>query len=103
MTSGFRRVDDLGASMSNDQSFFALGRTPPAARTPRPTEHLWAILDGRQYDGELLDHGTWGVEFQVLYELAWFYGRRWPTHELARAEADERKAVYLRDGGVLIG
>jgi hypothetical protein len=43
------------------------------------------------------------VEFQVLYEREWYYGRRWPTRELALAEADERKAVYSRDGGVLIG
>jgi hypothetical protein len=43
------------------------------------------------------------VEFQVLRDLEWFYGRRWPSRELALAEADDRKAAYLRDGGVLIG
>ena len=51
----------------------------------------------------LADHGTWGVEFQVLRELEFLYGRRWPTRELAIAEADERKAQYLRESGTLIG
>jgi hypothetical protein len=61
--------------MSDDQPFFAPNRPPAPPRTPRPTEHLWAIRrNGRQYDGELLNHGTWGVEFQVLYELAWLQG-----------------------------
>jgi hypothetical protein len=51
-----------------DEPFFAPGRTPAPPRVPRPTEHLWAIRrNSRQYDGEPLDHGTWGVEFQVLY------------------------------------
>ena len=77
----------------SDQPYYAPNRTPDAPRQPRPTEHLWAIrLDGRQYDGELIDHGIWGVEFQVLYELEWFYGQRWSTRELALAEADDRKA-----------
>ena len=64
--------------MADDQPFFAPNRPPAPARTPLLTEHLWAIRrNGRQYgqyDGELLDHGTWGVEFQVLYELESFYG-----------------------------
>jgi hypothetical protein len=90
--------------MSDQQPFYAPNRLPPPARTPRLTEHLWALRkDGRQYDGELLDHGTWGVEFQVRYELSWFYGHRWPTRELALVEAEDRKAEYLREGGVLIG
>jgi hypothetical protein len=29
------------------------------------------------------------------------YGRRWATRALALKEADEQKARYLRDGGVL--
>jgi hypothetical protein len=29
------------------------------------------------------------------------YGRRWATRALALAEADERKAQYLGEGGVL--
>ena len=53
----------------SEQPYYAPNRQPDAPRTKRQTEHLWAIrLDGRQYDGELLDHGTWGVEFQVLYD-----------------------------------
>jgi hypothetical protein len=30
------------------------------------------------------------------------YGRRWATSALALEEADERRAQYLREGGVLI-
>ena len=33
-----------------------------------------------------------GVEFQVRCDCEWFYGRRWPTRELALAEAEEWKA-----------
>ena len=67
-------------------------------------EHLWTILkNGRRYDGELHDHGRSGVEFQVLRDLELSYGRRWRTRELAMTDADERKAQYLREGGILIG
>ena len=89
--------------MMRDQPFYVPGRmvSPAPARS---AEHLWANRkDVRQYDGELRDHGTWGVEFQGLRELEFVYGRRWPTRALAIAEADERKAQYLREGGILIG
>lgn len=90
--------------MSDDQPFTAPNRKPAPPRQPRPAEHLWAIRkDGRQYDAELRDHGKWGVEFQVFRELEFLYGRRWPTRELAIAEADERKMQYMREGGILIG
>lgn len=90
--------------MSDDQPFYVPNRPPAPPRQPRPTEHLWAIRkDGRQYDCELLDHGTQGIEVQVLCDLDWFYGHRCESRELAIAEADERRARYLREGGVLIG
>lgn len=89
--------------MSDDQPYYAPNRKPEPARQPKPTEHLWAIRkDGRQYDGELRDHGTWGVEFQVLCDLEWFYGHRHESRDLALLEADRRKAEYLREGGVLV-
>jgi hypothetical protein len=31
------------------------------------------------------------------------FGRRWATRALALEEADEQKARYLREGGVLVG
>jgi len=31
-----------------------------------------------------------------------FYGRRWATRALALKKADEQKARYLREGGVII-
>ena len=89
--------------MSDEQPFTAPNRKPPPPRPPRPTEHLWAIRqDGRQYDGELLDHGEWGVEFLVRCDREWFYGHRHDSRALALAEAEDRKAEYLRDGGVVI-
>lgn len=80
--------------------FYAPNRKPPPARKATPGEHVWSIRqDGKQYDGELRTHREWGVEFQVLCDREWFYGRRWPTRERALAEAEERKAEYLREGG----
>jgi hypothetical protein len=58
--------------------------------------------DGRQLDCELRDHGEWGVEVQVYREREFLYGRRCATRALALEEADEQKARYLREGGVLI-
>lgn len=66
-------------------------------------EHLWAVRkDGRQLDCELRDHGAWGMEVQVYREREFLYGRRFTTCALALKEADEQKAQYLREGGVLI-
>jgi hypothetical protein len=39
---------------------------------------------------------------QIFRDAEFLYGRRWPTRAVALEEADERKAQYLRDGGVLI-
>ena len=55
-----------------------------------------------QLDCELRNHGEWGVEVQVYREREFLYGRRWATKALALEEADEQKARYLREGGVLI-
>jgi hypothetical protein len=86
----------------NDEPFYAPNRTT-ASRQRQPGEHLWAVRkDGRQLDCELRDHGAWGVEVQVYREGEFLYGRRWASRALALAEADERKAQYLREGGVLI-
>jgi hypothetical protein len=43
-----------------------------------------------------------GIEQQVYRALKFLYGRRWATRALALEEAEEQKARYLRDGGVLI-
>jgi len=42
------------------------------------------------------------VEVQVYREGELVYGRRWANRARPLEEADERKAQYLRDGGVLI-
>ena len=87
----------------SDPSFNALDGTTTAPRQSRPCEHLWAVRkDGRQIDCELYDRGVWGVEVQIYRELEFRYGRRWATRALALDEADQRKAQYLLEGGVLI-
>jgi hypothetical protein len=86
----------------NDEPFYAPNRAT-APRQRQPGEHLWAIRkEGRQLDCELRDHGTWGVEVQVYREGEFLYGRRWASRALALEEAGERKAQYLREGGVLL-
>ena len=87
--------------MSEDQPFYAPNRVATQTRTTRPREHLWAIRrTGRQYDCEVIDHGTWGIEVRMLRDLEWFYGHRRASRELAVAEGEERKAQYLREGGI---
>ena len=86
----------------SDRPFYAPNRTT-APRQPRVGEHLWAIQkDGRQLACELRDDGAAGIEVQVYRDRELLYGRRWATRALALEEADERKAQYLSEGGVLI-
>ena len=86
----------------SDQPFYAPNRTT-APRQPPPGEHLWSVSkNGRQLECELRDDGAWGVEVQVTRAGEFLYGLRFVTLALALAEADARKAQYLREGGVLI-
>ena len=91
-------MDDLDADMSEDESFFAPNRAATPTREPRPREHLWAIRrNGRQYDCELLDHGTWGIEVQVLRDLEWFYGHRCESRELDRGRPGRHRLRAAED------
>jgi hypothetical protein len=86
----------------SDQPFYAPNRTI-APRQPRAGEPLWTVeKDGRQLGCELRDDGEAGVEVQMSRDGEFLYGRRWATRELALAKADEQKAQYLREGGVLL-
>jgi hypothetical protein len=86
----------------SDQPFYAPNRTTPP-RQPRAGEPLWTIQkDGRRLACELRDDGEAGVEVQVSRDGELLYGRRWANRALALEEADERKAQYLSEGGVLI-
>jgi hypothetical protein len=86
----------------SDQPFYAPNRTI-TPRQPRIGERLWIVQkDGRQLECQLRDDGEWGVEVQMYREGELLYGRRWASRALALEEADERKAQYLREGGVLI-
>ncbi len=86
----------------SDTPFYAPNHKP-TPRHPRAGEHLWAIeKNGRQLACELRDDGAAGVEVQVSRDGELLYGRRWANRALALEEADERKAQYLREGGMLI-
>ena len=86
----------------SDEPFYAPNRTT-APRQRQPGEHLWAVRkDGRQLDCELRDHGTWGRGSAGLSGAGISVRPRWATRALALEEADEQKARYLREGGVLI-
>jgi hypothetical protein len=86
----------------SDQPFYAPDRKL-APRQPQPGEPLWTILrDGQRLECELRDHGAWGMEVQIYRDGKFLYGRRWPSRALALEEANEQKAVYLGNGGVLV-
>jgi hypothetical protein len=86
----------------SDQPFYAPGHTP-APPQPRTGERLWTVQKaGRQLACELRDDGEFGVEVQVYQDGELLYGRRWASRALALEEADEQKARYLGEGGVLL-
>jgi hypothetical protein len=86
----------------SDQPFYAPNRKI-APRQPRVGEPIWTVQkDGRRLACELRDDGEAGVEVQMFRDGEFLFGRRWSTRALALEEADERKAQYLREGGVLI-
>ena len=87
----------------SDQPFYAPNRKPPPPPPPRKGEPLWTIQKaGRTLACELRDDGDLGVEVQVYRDREFLYGRRWANRALALEEADEQKARYLREGGVLL-
>ena len=88
--------------MTNDA---LLSNAPPLpTRQPQSAERLWTVFkDDCRYDGELRDHGEWGVEFHVLRESEFLYGRRRPEAALAMSEADQGKVQDSHEGGMLIG
>jgi hypothetical protein len=86
----------------SDQPYLTPNRAT-APGQPRPAERLWTVRkDGGQLVCELRDDGGVGAELQVYRERELLYGRRWATRALALAKANEWKAHYLREGGVLI-
>jgi hypothetical protein len=89
-----------GSSMS-DQPFYAPNRKVPP-RQPRAGERLWTVeKNGRRLACELRDDGEAGVEVQMFRDGEFLFGRRCTTRGLALEKADEWKAQYLREGGVL--
>jgi hypothetical protein len=88
--------------------WFAPGHVPPpAAPSTKPREHIWSLRSSaregaHRIDCELMGHGEYGWECLLLKEDEWFYWRRFHTRGEALIEAEETKARYLRDGGVLL-
>jgi hypothetical protein len=86
----------------SDQPFYAPNHKVPPPQ-PQTGERLWTVQkDGRLLACELRDDGAAGVEVQMSRDGEFLYGRRWANRALALAKADEQKARYLREGGVLM-
>jgi hypothetical protein len=67
---------------------------------PSPSTRVWRLRKLHQYvDAELHDRAdSSGVEIQFLYNGARAYSRRWPTRDLALAEAASKRAELEREG-----
>jgi hypothetical protein len=44
---------------------------------------------------DVVSHGTWGWEIVLSRDGCWFFAQRFPTVNLAEAEAAELKAKHL--------
>jgi hypothetical protein len=73
-----------------DQSSL-LWDSPPGRLAPKakPSEHLWLLSkDGARWSAELLGHGEYGCELQLLRDGEFRYGRRHHLREYAIAEGE---------------
>ena len=79
-------------------------RKPPAARAPKPGEHVWALRkNGRQIDCELRFHGeSYGWECQCLHDGVLAYGQRYVTHAGALVEAETQRTRLIDEGWLAI-
>jgi hypothetical protein len=88
----------------NERSALLRAQPHDPPRQPRAGEHLWTVeKNGRHLACELRDDGEAGLEVLMSRDGELLYGRRHATRARALEEADEQKARYLREGGVLIG
>ena len=73
---------------------------PPAARAPKPGEHVWTLRkNGRQIDCELRFHGeSYGWESQCLHDGVLAYGRRHVLKAGAMREAEEHRMHLVGEG-----
>lgn len=76
-------------------------RPPVRPRTPR--EHVWSMRrNDKRYDCDFVGHGEYGWEVLFSREGEWFYCHQLQTRALAEAKADDFKARYLAEGGVML-
>ena len=79
----------------SDEPFYTPGLKPPPPKPPKPREGLWQLRTGHvTWSCELLDHGAYGVEAQILRDGEFVIGRRFDTRALAVQWAElEREAM----------
>jgi hypothetical protein len=87
--------------------YFPNSASPPDSPSTKPRERVWSLRSSvrsgsRRIDCDLIGQGQYGWEVVVQKEGEWFYGQPCPTREGALFEAEEIRARYLRDGGVLL-
>jgi hypothetical protein len=68
-------------------------RRPPTLPAKGHIEQLFSIqrADGTAVVGELVDHGEFGVEVQVVQDGKLLFSRRFDSHELARQWAQDEQ------------
>ena len=94
---GLARASGARVPKMSDEAHAQRAEDRGPANTSGPSRRA-----GRHLACELRDDGAAGVELQVYRDRELLYRRRWANRALALAEADERKAQYLREGGVLL-
>ena len=84
--------------MSNDALLW--NATPPAARQPKPGEHVWALhKNGKRIDCELRFHcESYGWECQCLHDGVLVYGQRFVLKAGALEEAEGQRRRLVGEG-----
>lgn len=81
--------------MSDDLPFYSPDRKPATPkRVPLPREPVWTVRKNHQtWTCELLDHGTWGTEAQILIDGDLLIGRRFESRPLALLWAERERPL----------
>jgi hypothetical protein len=99
-------------STARNQQGWAANEKPTSMTTNHPPDHrarqipaphmqerLWSLCKaGRRIDCELFDHGSHGVEVQLVRDGHWYSGLRFTLRAQALAHADLRRDDLERHG-----